>query len=266
MKLLLTIFISFLLLYCNESQSTTSDDSIRLLLLSQQRNLTEESTSTDPNAPKPRLTVGTVLKDANQQPVRGAKMSYNASGLSTNLKLIGNRNSEDTITVTTSSTGRYSLTLTEGTSNIKVESSTGEDLGGLVFEVKDVNQAPSASSEGDKLAAPENLQTKKAPSVNLPLPESISFTDTAIGTGKIGGLVKIKKALDESNITLYFLYWADELNYKLTEIARFSKTGSDILYTLKEVNIPEGASKLLVVSVNDEGEMDAGASLVIEDK
>jgi hypothetical protein len=264
MKIVQTLFISIFFSFCTGTSTTTEGDGIRLFMLSQIKPNQTASAEATPDV-KPRIAVSSVLKGADSQPVSGARLTYNASGLSSGSVKIAEPRNSDLVTVTTSSTGRYSLTLTTGSFNIDVKSSTNESLGSLAFEVKSVDEVPKAQSEGGKLSNPE-VTAKKAPSVNLPSPTSISFTDTTTVKGKLAGLITLKPASDEAAIALYHLYWADELGYKLTEIARFSKTGSDIVYNLSEMDVPTGASKFLFVSANAEGEMDTGASLVFEDK
>ena len=264
MKIILLVWISIFLSFCTGTDTTTEGDGIRLLMLSRaQATAKTEETAPVNETVKPKVAVSSVLKGSDSKPISGAKLTYNASGLSS--KVIEPRSS-DLVTVTTSSTGRYSLTLTTGSFRVDVKSATDESLGSLTFEVKSVDEVPTGKAEeGGKLSNPE-VTAKKAPSVSLPSPTSISFTDTATVKGKVAGLMTLKPASDEAAITFYLLYWADELGYKLTEVARFSQTGSDITYNLSEVDVPTGASKFLLVSANAEGEMDTGASLVFEDK
>lgn len=266
----LIYFLLFaILLQCNPTPSDNGDG-IRLFALIRNDNIS--SSSTDSNSgnnnnssesvPQPKLSLKSTLKSPAGAAIAGAKLTYNAQGLSSGLNV---RQSSDIVVVTTSSLGVYVLTLGKGKTEVAAKSSTGEDLGSLSFDVKSTTEAPVAEVKGDKLGAPV-VEVKQSAGFVLPNAEGVTFKDEIVGTGKIGGSINITKASDESKITEYAIYWADELNYKVAEIARFPKNGGNFLYILPETALPTGAKNLLVVTADSSGEMDKGISLLVEDK
>src|SRR5690606_19894863 len=88
--------------------------------------------------------------------------------------------------------------------------------------------------------------------------------------GEIAGNAIIYKALDESSITEYRLYWGSDATTKQssTPIAVGSATGSDIVHTFNaNTVIPSSpaATHLLVFTANNDGEMATGVSVAITD-
>jgi hypothetical protein len=72
--------------------------------------------------------------------------------------------------------------------------------------------------------------------------------------------VVIAKAPDESDVNAYRLYWASDPSTTLgPAFASLPKTGSDITYEL-DASVPDGATHLIALSGNDEGETSPGAN------
>lgn len=258
------------LLQCNPNTSSDNGDGIRLFALIRSDNIASSSTTNSDNGtstqteslPQPKLSLKSTLKSPSGTPIAGAKLTYNAQGISSGLST---RQSSNIVEVTTSSLGVYVLTLSKGKTEVSAKSSTGDDLGSLSFDVKSTTEAPAAEVKGDKLGAPV-VEVKQSAGFTLPDASGLTFKDEIVGTGKIGGSINITKASDESKIIEYVVYWADEQSYKITEIARFPKNGGNFLYILPESEVPAGSKKLLVVTADSSGEMDKGLSLSIEDK
>ncbi|MBX3213212.1 MAG: hypothetical protein KF850_14350 [Labilithrix sp.] len=92
-------------------------------------------------------------------------------------------------------------------------------------------------------------------------PSSLRFgRDQDPRRGLIAGTVVIGRASDESDVKAYNLYWGSDPTTKVgTALAALTKTGDDIAYEL-DASVPDGAAHLIALSVNDEGEMDQGAT------
>ena len=82
---------------------------------------------------------------------------------------------------------------------------------------------------------------------------SISFADSDLDNGELGGEVNITKAADESDITHYVLYFGSDSTTKNgSAIAEIGKTGSDLTHTLSQNTVPEsGSTHLLVFTKNN---------------
>jgi hypothetical protein len=96
----------------------------------------------------------------------------------------------------------------------------------------------------------------------------IAFTDTDSDANELEGDVNITRALDESDVTDYVLYWGSDATTKqsATAIATIAKTGSDLVFTFAaDTAKPALATHLLVFTRNADGEMGTGASLAIVD-
>ncbi|MCT2537142.1 hypothetical protein NC661_05775 [Aquibacillus koreensis] len=93
--------------------------------------------------------------------------------------------------------------------------------------------------------------------ISIPLETAISieFMDTNPLNNAIVPEVIITKATDETYLTDYVLFWADEQNEKLGEpIITLEKTGEDIHYIFPEdIEIPTQAKGILIYSKNDFG-------------
>lgn len=87
---------------------------------------------------------------------------------------------------------------------------------------------------------------------------SLSFVDTDLYRGTIGGPVKIGRATDESNITSYVLRWglAGGCSAANSFIAEIPKTGADLVWNMAPgTKIPGAVYELLVYTKNKSGEM-----------
>lgn len=86
---------------------------------------------------------------------------------------------------------------------------------------------------------------------------------------KLTGTITVTKALDESDITSYLLYWGVDGNTKLANTGAFKalpKTGSDLTYQLTAADnliVPAGASYIIVITGNDQAEMSYGAGSLL---
>ncbi len=100
-----------------------------------------------------------------------------------------------------------------------------------------------------------------AGNLDPPFNNSLStfFIDTDSQEGEISGACIIEKAVDESDIDNYILYWGSSSSVKLNgeaSITSIPVTGSDLTYSILEnTSIPVGASHLLVFSENINGEI-----------
>ena len=97
------------------------------------------------------------------------------------------------------------------------------------------------------------------PAVNL------SFTDTDLDVLEIGGNVVITRAVNESDITHYILYWGSDASTKWgSAIAEIAKTGSNIIYPITQ-NTTLFMTYFLVYTKNTAGEMATGVNCSISD-
>lgn len=93
---------------------------------------------------------------------------------------------------------------------------------------------------------------------------SISFIDTDPDQNEIGGDVIITKAVNESDITDYTIYWSNSVNTKIALISSLPKTGNDLTCHIADNTfIPTGATHILVLTKNKIGEMASGVSFYI---
>ena len=97
----------------------------------------------------------------------------------------------------------------------------------------------------------------------------ISFTDTDGTYNEVAGTVTITKASDESNITLYNLYWGSSATTVLSGqpiISAIAVTGADVTYTFAaNSSKPTGATHLLVFTANSQGESSTPTALAVTD-
>jgi len=104
----------------------------------------------------------------------------------------------------------------------------------------------------------------------------LSFRDSDMTEGKIGGDIKITKARNDFDIDFYDVYWGkddktklggDSMMYYSTaeKIASAASTGTDLEVKLSQQWIPKGATHLLVFSRNAHGEYPSPGGLMIQD-
>ncbi|MFX0098146.1 MAG: hypothetical protein ACFFCS_01095 [Candidatus Hodarchaeota archaeon] len=96
---------------------------------------------------------------------------------------------------------------------------------------------------------------------------NVSFTDTDPDVLEIGGDIVITRAVNESDITHYVLYWGSDSSTKSgPAIAEIAKTGSDIIYPVAQnTSISGSTPHFLVYTKNDDGEMATGVNDSISD-
>jgi len=113
------------------------------------------------------------------------------------------------------------------------------------------------------IAAPLNIQSAPDFPAN-----GIDFADMDFNKGLISGPLTILKAVDESNITQYALYWGIDKNTKLNKpITVLTKTGLNLIYYFPtDTPVPAEARYFLVYTQNAYGEMTNGISALINDK
>lgn len=117
------------------------------------------------------------------------------------------------------------------------------DEGGVVSE------GGTVTDEGGKtVSAPPTHQA-----------QSIDFVDVDLAP-TVGGFIRIKRALDESDVASYVVYAVDAGGTRLgTPFRKASATGSDLSIKIDDgSSIPAGATQLLVVTSNAIGEMTDG--------
>lgn len=97
---------------------------------------------------------------------------------------------------------------------------------------------------------------------------SVSFNDTDKQGGKLGGVISISKASNESDVGAYLVYWGSSANSKLelTPFIKLGKKSTNLEHQIPEGTIiPKGATHFLVFTRNTMGEMNTGVSRLIED-
>ncbi len=105
--------------------------------------------------------------------------------------------------------------------------------------------------------------------------QSVSFSDTNTQQDVLQGTIRIVRAVDESEVAAYILYWGasntDKVEYVQTDkltadpIDFVPKTGNTIEYTLPRTTRPTGATHILVFTFNAVGEMETGIGTAIVD-
>lgn len=97
----------------------------------------------------------------------------------------------------------------------------------------------------------------------------LSFTDTDATYNEVAGTVTITKAIDESNVTLYNLYWGSSASAVLSGqpiISAIAVTGANVTYTFAaNTPKPTGATHLLVYTANSQGESSTPTALAVVD-
>ncbi|MCB1160368.1 MAG: hypothetical protein H7A25_20420 [Leptospiraceae bacterium] len=175
----------------------------------------------------------------------------------------------------TDDNGEYTMSLEAGSFRVIITSKDGTELGEIALSIEpDAETAPTPRPTSGNYTltvtsfGPENTTISSKPL--LPPTEkasSISFTDTDTTEGKIGGIINIGKASDESNILSYVLYYGKDANTKLgTAIISFDAAGKDLSYTIPAgTSIPTGATHILVFTKNVAGEMDTALNTALND-
>lgn len=111
-----------------------------------------------------------------------------------------------------------------------------------------------------------------APIIDLGVPRNAAlsgtFIDSNLNGGKLTGPIVISRAVDESDITHYLIYWGKEDGTKLfsTPIAILEKGLSPLSYAIQDVDKLKEAKYFLIFSKNDSGEMSSGFIIPIIDK
>lgn len=105
--------------------------------------------------------------------------------------------------------------------------------------------------------------------------QSASFTDEDGNVGQIAGTMTITKAVDESDIDNYVLYWGNGTTTKLSSIpiATLPATGADFTHDFSQdtaiyydATADTTADTLLVFTQNEFGEMSTGVNAAINDR
>ena len=103
----------------------------------------------------------------------------------------------------------------------------------------------------------------ESPPVNAAV--NVAFADTDPDRLEIGGNITITRAVNESDITHYVLYWGSNSSTKWgPAIVEINKTGSDINYTIAQ-NTSLSVTHFLVFTKNAAGEMATGVNVSIAD-
>ncbi|MBW2704211.1 MAG: hypothetical protein JRF33_25605 [Deltaproteobacteria bacterium] len=97
--------------------------------------------------------------------------------------------------------------------------------------------------------------------------EAVSFTDSDEDADFLAGPILITRALDETTLSHYSIYWSTPAGGILGDaLAVYAKTGSDLVHALPiNTPIPNGASRFLVLTSNAQGEMTVGVFAEIND-
>ncbi|ODS24435.1 hypothetical protein AB835_03815 [Candidatus Endobugula sertula] len=121
----------------------------------------------------------------------------------------------------------------------------------------------------------QNNSIEEKAGVSLPINDvvpglaaGITFTDLDTDNNQISGTLTINKAVDETHITRYNLYWGSDSTTKLsgqTIIASIAKIGADVTHTFAaDTVIPTGATHLLVTTENSGKEDVVGINFDIQ--
>ena len=99
---------------------------------------------------------------------------------------------------------------------------------------------------------------------------SLSFSDTDGDTGYLSGSFIVGAAVNDTDITAYNLYWGEyqPLNDTISHISLISSLtkGGSLTHTFNHQSVPDLATHLRVVSMNQFGEMESGVELVLVDR
>lgn len=178
---------------------------------------------------------------------------------------------------TTNDAGEYDMSLEPGSFSVKIVSKDGKELGEISVtlpEKVDANTPPPkpVAVSGDMVMTVTSfgVSGSNTPAIEQKEPanaaSAIAFTDTNYQSGTIAGTISITRAVDESDIDSYVLYFGSDATTKLGDaLTTIAKTGSDLSYSLTTTTIPTGATHFLVFTKNEIDEMTTGISLAISD-
>jgi len=103
-------------------------------------------------------------------------------------------------------------------------------------------------------------------------PIGIAFSDEDTSAGVVKGDVFIDKAIDESDVVYYVIYWAANGTAVGPPIQALPKMGDTILYQLtnptdptRGVLVPDGVNQLMAITSNHVGQMPTGPTCDIWD-
>ncbi len=97
---------------------------------------------------------------------------------------------------------------------------------------------------------------------------AVVFVDVDPRTGTVGGLIRITKAADESDVDGYAIYVADDKGKKksTTPLGTVTPTGKNVVYRLPDgTTLQDGVTELLVLTQNAAGEMATGPTTPYHD-
>lgn len=156
---------------------------------------------------------------------------------------------------------------------IVVAPKTGKNL---ALALPDDTQIPENASHF--IVFTKNAQGEMATGVSVALVDvgvpthaavSVGFTDTDKDANELAGNILIAKASNEEDLTGYVVYWASAMGLRLpgqAPLTVLEKTGENLSFSLPEnTPKPENASRFLVVTRNEGGEMIGGVSQSIAD-
>ncbi len=125
--------------------------------------------------------------------------------------------------------------------------------------------APDARDAADAAdTAPDAPNDAGSTAIPIHAPTLIAFQDQDMAASRLGGQITIDRAIDESNIRSYKLYWGSDATTKLAAtppLASLPSTGSNVFFSLDKAVPPPGATHLLAFSANSVGEMATGVSV-----
>jgi hypothetical protein len=140
--------------------------------------------------------------------------------------------------------------------------------GNLTYTLPDSATLPTGASY--VLAFTANAQAEMTNNVNAAIPPlyaaiGVTVSLSANADGAVSGVVDIIKALDETTLSEYHLYWSADGVTKLTAnpFGVLTKNGLDQSYALSSVTLPANAAYVLVLTANAAVEMSNGVSAAI---
>lgn len=133
------------------------------------------------------------------------------------------------------------------------------------------NGATLPTDANNVLVFTANTQAEMSTCVNAPVPPLYPAMSVTISVSEntdsntVSGNINLIKALDETTITEYRLYWSTDGVSKLTSnpFGVLSKNGMNQSYTLSSVALPDNTSYVLVLTANTATEMTTGVSAAI---
>merc|ERR1719387_2570253 len=140
----------------------------------------------------------------------------------------------------------------------------------------------------DVKSLPANATTREEELFPRNPASSLSFTDEAFLAGNVSGAIEIGMASDETDVTYYYLYWGigdKKIPGDKALIQTIPKAGHDLEYRLGDENgvsemigsgnpegvpigsreLPKGATHLLCLTSNENGEMATGPAVELID-